>query len=89
MSMSERERSAFLKLADSFSGMLPAAGVADRLTGGNGVQAHEFSVERIERGCGVAVDVQRADELLLLLIQAGDQQRNRHGVFPLNESNWF
>ena len=65
-----------LELGDSFSGVLPTAGVADRLTGGNGVHAHEFSVERIESGCGVAIYVERADEFLLL-IQAGDQQRNR------------
>ena len=54
-----------LKLGDGFSGFLPAAGVTDRLTGGNAVQAHEFSIELIECGCGVAVDVQRAGEFLL------------------------
>jgi hypothetical protein len=66
----------FLKLGDSVSGVLPTAGIADRLTGDNGVPAHEFSVERIECGCGVAVYVERADEFLLP-VNADDQQRNR------------
>jgi hypothetical protein len=48
----------FLKLAESFSGALPAAGVADRLSGGNSVKAHEFGVERIECGCRATVDVE-------------------------------
>jgi hypothetical protein len=39
-------------VGDRFSGVLPTAGVADRLTGGNGVPPHECRVEWIERARG-------------------------------------
>ena len=36
----------------------------------------KFGVERIECGCGLAVDVKRAHKILVLM-QANHQQRNR------------